>query len=74
MDEMNGRFWMVWNDSPFGRTPVYKHPTQQAAKEEAERLAKMNPGVRFWVMEAQGYMKTAPIPSNWTPAEDGMPF
>lgn len=74
MDELNERFWMVWNDSPFGRTPTFKHLTLEAAKQEAERLAKLNPGTRFWVLRAQGFMRTDPIPSNWTPAEDGMPF
>ena len=73
MDEQNGRFWLVWNDGPLGRTPTYKHPTQEMAKQEAERLAKGNPGTRFWVLEAQGFMQITP-PSLWTPAEDGMPF
>lgn len=73
MDKMNGRFWLVWNDGPFGRVPTHKHSTQEAAKQEAERLATQNPGTRFWVMKAQGFMRVA-RPTNWTPAEDGMPF
>lgn len=68
-----GKFWMVWNDSPYGRVPVCKHTTQESAKNEAERLAKLEPGTRFWVLEAQGFMRITP-PTNWTPAEVGMPF
>ena len=73
MDEMNGRFWMVFNDSLSGRAPTFKHPTLESAKQEAERLSRLNPGIRFWVLEAQGFMQITP-PSIWTPAEDGMPF
>ena len=71
---MDKRFWMVFNDSIGGQAPTYKHPTLGAARIEAERLAKLNPGVRFWVLEAQGYMRIEPVPSNWTPADDGLPF
>jgi hypothetical protein len=73
MNELNGRFWMVFNDSVTGRAPTWKHPTKEAAQQEAERLAALNPGIRFWVLEAQGFMRVS-RPSTWTPAEDGMPF
>lgn len=35
-------FWMVWN--PQGHSPTVKHPSALAAKAEAERLARTNPG------------------------------
>lgn len=73
MNEANGRFWMVYNDGPTGRTPTYKHPSLELAKQEAERLATLNPGMRFRVLEAQGFMHITP-PSIWTPAEDGCPW
>lgn len=73
MDETNGRFWMVFNDSATGRAPTWKHPTLEAAQQEAERLATEKPGIRFWVLEATGFMRVL-RPTNWTPAEDGMPF
>lgn len=73
MSDETGRFWMVWNDGPFGRTPTYKHPSPEAAQQEANRLARVFPGQRFWVLEAQGFMRTAD-PCTWTPAESGLPF
>lgn len=47
---MNGQFWMVWN--PAARPPVVRHPSEQAATQEAERLARLNPGEQFFVLEA----------------------
>lgn len=43
-------FWMVW--SPEGRSPTHKHELQSLAAKEAERLARMNPGNTFYVLEA----------------------
>jgi hypothetical protein len=71
MDELNGKFWMVWN--PVGRQPTFKHPSESAAKTEAERLARIWPNERFWVLEAVGHMRVV-APCPWTPAEDGLPF
>ena len=44
------QFWMVWN--PAGHSPVFKHETARLARIEAERLARLNPGQRFYVLEA----------------------
>lgn len=45
------RFWLVW--SPAGRTPPkYRHETKAKAQIEAERLARVNPGQSFYVVEA----------------------
>lgn len=44
------KFWMVWN--PEGGPPTYKHPTEQSAITEAERLAMNNPRATFVVLEA----------------------
>jgi hypothetical protein len=71
LNEANGRFWLVWN--PEGRSPTCKHPSRESAQTEAGRLAKTFPGQRFWVLEAQGFMRIV-NPCAWTPAEDGLPF
>ena len=41
-------FWLVWAED--GHEPRRKHPDQQSAEREAERLARMNPGTSFCVM------------------------
>lgn len=46
----DSRFYLVWN--PHGRAPTYRHPTYQAAKAEARRLARENIGNRFIVLGA----------------------
>jgi hypothetical protein len=64
-------FWMVWN--PAGHAPVEKHPSELAAKAEAERLACLNPGQKFHVLENKGVcaFRTA----QWTPVNpDWVPF
>ena len=47
---MNTQFWLVWNID--GGSPKHKHASEQSAITEAERLARMNPGQRFAVLEA----------------------
>lgn len=44
------RFWLVWNES--GYPPRYRHDTEESAVREAERLARVNPGQNFYVLEA----------------------
>jgi len=39
---------MVWNEA--GRAPTVKHPTEQSARDEAERLATLNPGSTFHIL------------------------
>lgn len=41
---------MVW--CPEGRAPTVKHDTFQRAVNEAERLARANPGKQFYVLQA----------------------
>lgn len=44
-------FWLVW--SPTGATPPkFRHPSEQSAAEEAERLAITHPGQLFVVLES----------------------
>lgn len=42
-------FWLVWN--PDGHAPTVQHGSAEAAQREAERLARTNPGQRFYVLE-----------------------
>lgn len=43
-------FWLVW--SPTGaRPPRFRHPTEQSAIAEAERLARAHPGQLFVVLQ-----------------------
>ncbi|UFM64203.1 hypothetical protein LOS78_01650 [Paracoccus sp. MA] len=42
------KFWMVKGDGPASAM----HGTREAAEGEAARLARMNPGTLFFVMEA----------------------
>lgn len=63
-------FWMVWN--PQGHAPTYRHPSQEAAAKEAERLARLNPGHRFHVLEAKAMcthsdVRWVKVDSDWVP-------
>ena len=42
------QFWMVWNE--WGQAPTVKHLSPEAAREEAARLARANPGQSFHVL------------------------
>jgi len=44
-------FWMVWNAN--GGKPTFKHPTEESARLEAERLARLNRGQVFIVLESK---------------------
>ena len=53
MRQMNyATFWMVWN--PYGAAPRHKHQTEASAFAEAERLARLNKGQVFVVLESIG--------------------
>lgn len=43
-----GRFWMVLGSG----TPTCRHPSKKSARTEAERLARLNPGQEFVVLES----------------------
>lgn len=43
------KFWMITGD---GNSPKVRHTNRQDAVNEAERLAKHNPGTEFFVLEA----------------------
>lgn len=43
-------FWMVW--CPAKYAPTFRHETELAARAEAARLARLNPGNEFFVLES----------------------
>ena len=56
------RFWMVWvHDTP---TTKYRHPTYEAARQEADRLAKQpqNYGKNVYILQAVDYRKYDGMP------------
>jgi len=65
-------FWLVWN--PAGKAPTYKHPTKPLAEQEAERLARLNKGETFHVLQAIANCKVQDI--FWEHCEEGqgIPF
>lgn len=67
----NQPFWMVWN--PQGHAPTFQHITVESARAEAERLSRLNPGHRFYVLSALGHCSYATV--NWTEVDhDFIPF
>lgn len=55
-------FWLIWNER--GSTPTVRHETKASARAEAERLARMNPGQSFHVLELVGTCKRVDV--EWT--------
>lgn len=46
------RFWMVYGAGQ--GAPTARHKTFTSAKQEAHRLARLVPGVRFFILETVG--------------------
>lgn len=77
---MSARFYLVW--SPQGASPPrHRHVSHQAAREEAERLARANPGREFFVVLALSRSCTVASiteklqPDRWHRcADDEIPF
>lgn len=70
---MKKTFWMVLG---YG-TPTFRHETEESATREAERLASMNPGQTFTVLEAVKSCRKAEV--VWVEHhpgadDDGIPF
>jgi hypothetical protein len=52
-------FYLVWNPNGFGMLKV-RHPERRLAEMEAERLACLNRGQQFYVLEAISVSSTPP--------------
>ncbi len=68
----NTEFWLVWN--PNGRPPMCQHECETDAKREAERLARVNPGERFFILHARNYAKVESPKVEWFEMGDWIPF
>lgn len=44
-------FWLVWTSARGYSSPSFRHPTEDAANTEAERLAGLNPGQEFYTVK-----------------------
>ncbi|HBG32061.1 MAG TPA: hypothetical protein DDW98_15790, partial [Gammaproteobacteria bacterium] len=61
-----------WN--PNGRSPTFRHPSEQNAVTEAERLARLNPGETFIVLESVSARRVDSMIRIDMRAGDGIPF
>lgn len=57
------KFWMIY--SPDGGTPRVQHKTLDAAKKEAERLARHCQDQRFYLLESVGSAVSKSPPVQW---------
>jgi hypothetical protein len=58
-NQYEARFWLVQN--PKGLNPKFRHATYQAAQAEARRLAALNPGQTFIVLQSCETVTTKPV-------------
>ena len=65
-------FWFVWN--PDGRSPSFRHRSEDSAVAEAERLARINPGETFVVLESVCARRVDSMLRLDMRAGDGIPF
>lgn len=53
-------FWVVWN--PSHGAPTFRHGSATSSHDEAQRLARANPGQQFIVLRAEsGYRTCEPL-------------
>lgn len=50
MSKHTEQFWLVWREG--NQWPKIKHPSEEPARAEAERLAGQHPGELFHVMKS----------------------
>lgn len=60
---MAERFWIVWNPGS-SRPPTRRHRSEESARCEAERLARLNPGQQFIVLRAVASARVVDV--QWT--------
>jgi hypothetical protein len=66
-----GKFWMVWCED--GQLPTFKHGSEESARREAERLARVHSGKRFYVLVAEAACEIPDPPLIWRMGDD-IPF
>lgn len=67
------KFWMVWNKDGVMRSG--RHRFEFDAVSESKRLAKLNPGSEFFVLEATKVSKTTdPVTTEDLTESEDVPF
>lgn len=64
--------WLVWN--PSHEYPRHRHADANQAVKESERLARLHPGQRFFVMKAVGCSLVEAPKVYKAYEDDGVPF
>ena len=64
-------FWLVWCEE--AQSPKVRHQSALEAGVEAERLARKNPGQRFYILRCREYVTFNPAPVQWTKLDE-LPF
>lgn len=65
-------FWLVW--SPTGRTPMFQHPSQDAAVAEADRLSKLNRDQEFFVLQPHMSIVRTDVVRRHFRSDESIPF
>ena len=65
------KIWLVFN--PEGWSPTYIHQSLESARQEAKRLARLNPDQNFYVMESVGKARKTDV-SYYVYTRDGQVF
>lgn len=65
-------FYLVW--CPEKGSPTHQHGTYEDALNEAQRLARNNPGSKFYVLRAGEYFEKTDVVHIVLLETDGMPF
>lgn len=68
---MRYKFWMVW--CPSKKEPTKRHNSYSHAKSEAERLARDNPGLDYYVLESIAHARKSDVVVTKFPV-DPIPF
>lgn len=72
MSDKKNSFWLIWN--PQGDAPTRQHQTRHSATVEAERLARLNRGRRFIVLQSVGECVVDDVRHFEHEPEDEHPF
>jgi hypothetical protein len=71
---MTARFWIVVSDQRGPSTWPHRHMVEEFAFSEAQRLAALNPGTRFFVMAAIGASESNNVKTVRYTDNDEIPF
>lgn len=64
--------YMIYN--PEANHPRVVHKSLNTLVAEAERLARLHPGQKFYIMEARGYYSVAKPPVTYTPVGEATTY